>query len=306
MIAPNELLKKMHAELASKNIQFRIVPIDKVNALEAEISKTLTDKVPKKEIADFAQSCYDFDYSKHLQNAKTIIVASVLDPQGQLQFQRENKIVTIYVAPGYLKLPAQQLKPSDAFTTYFKESEYQVKRVSLPAKLLAVKSGLARYGKNNITYVDGFGSYHRLGTYVSDFPAYDEEWGDVQALEKCSDCKICNKNCPTGAISKEHFIIDAERCITYYNERDVEFPAWINKKWHNSLFGCLLCQQNCPYNREVCNQAVIHESFTEDETNLFLTEDVYTALPLKMQEKIKDLGYQEYYPTLVRNLRLLF
>jgi len=37
---------------------------------------------------------------------------------------------------------------------------YRIATPSLPLKLLAVRSGLARYGRNNITYVTGMGSFH--------------------------------------------------------------------------------------------------------------------------------------------------
>ena len=47
----------------------------------------------------------------------------------------------------------------------------------LPEKLLAVRSGLARYGRNNISYVKGLGSFAFLSSYYSDMPCAEEMLG---------------------------------------------------------------------------------------------------------------------------------
>ena len=121
----------------------------------------------------------------------------------------------------------------------------------MPEKLLAVRSGLARYGKNNITYVPGMGSLHRLAVFVSDLPCVEDNWGEVKTLKTCDGCTACMDACPTGAIVSDRFLIHAERCITFHNERIEEFPEWLDSSWHNCLVGCLRCQWVCPENRDV-------------------------------------------------------
>jgi epoxyqueuosine reductase len=37
-------------------------------------------------------------------------------------------------------------------------------------KRLAVRSGLARYGRNNVTYVEGMGSFLELSASLTDMP----------------------------------------------------------------------------------------------------------------------------------------
>ncbi|MEE9378294.1 MAG: hypothetical protein V3V33_09695 [Candidatus Lokiarchaeia archaeon] len=59
-------------------------------------------------------------------------------------------------------------------TEILKPGEYNVAYARLPQKTLAVRSGLAEYGRNNITYIPGMGSFHRLTTLYSDFPTEED------------------------------------------------------------------------------------------------------------------------------------
>lgn len=58
----------------------------------------------------------------------------------------------------------------------------------LPQKLLAARSGLARYGKNNIAYVPKFGSHHILVSYYSSLPCVEETWTEPLMLDACRRC----------------------------------------------------------------------------------------------------------------------
>ena len=119
---------------------------------------------------------------------------------------------------------------------------------------LAVRSGLAAYGRNNVTYVTGLGSFHRLSAFYSDMPCDGDEWHELRLLDRCVKCRLCHRLCPTGAIARDRFLLHAERCIVFHNEKPwtVPFPAWLDPAWHNCLVGCLLCQAKCPENRDRC------------------------------------------------------
>lgn len=47
-------------------------------------------------------------------------------------------------------------------------------KTALPLKTLATRSGLASYGRNNITYVGKFGSFHRLTAFYTDYLFADD------------------------------------------------------------------------------------------------------------------------------------
>lgn len=103
----------------------------------------------------------------------------------------------------------------------------------LPQKRLAVRSGLAEYGKNNICYVKEFGSLITLFAYISDMPCPDDyTWHEVKNMEQCSNCKLCQQTCPTGAIKPDRFLIDNEKCLSSMNEWGSDpFPDFIPKQW---------------------------------------------------------------------------
>ena len=84
---------------------------------------------------------------------------------------------------------------------------------SLPIKRLAVLSGLAEYGRNNVTSVRGIGNWIQYTVFLTNAPFDDSAWREkpVMAAE-CEDCDICVNACPRGSISKERFLFYREKC----------------------------------------------------------------------------------------------
>jgi epoxyqueuosine reductase len=179
-------------------------------------------------------------------------------------------------------------------------------RAALPDKTLAVRSGLARYGRNNISYVEGLGNFHRLISFYTDMPCMEDSWQEPRMLKKCESCRICQNSCPTGAISGDRFLIHAERCITFFNEKDldVHFPDWFEPAWHTCLAGCLQCQKVCPENRAVLRY-IDGVGFNEEETGLFLTGVIAEKLPSTTREKLERNGMLNVLEVLPRNLAVL-
>lgn len=77
---------------------------------------------------------------------------------------------------------------------------------------------------------------------------YERQAAEIDS--DCANCSVCLKNCPTGAISVNRFLIHGEKCMTYLNEYapNYDFPEWVKPEWHNSLIGCMSCQLKCPKN----------------------------------------------------------
>jgi epoxyqueuosine reductase len=197
---------------------------------------------------------------------------------------------------------------NDVLSKYLSPAGYHVAYARLPQKLLAVSCGLATYGRNNITYVEGMGSFHRLSTFYSDFPCDQYNPWELKMMDLCEECSACVRKCPTGAIPTDRFLLRAEKCITYHNEQpgDKPFPDWIDPSWHNCLIGCLHCQKICPANKQFKDWVEPGPTFNEDETKLLVSEKNMDLLSDETKKKIEDFDLKDYYELLPRNLGVFF
>ena len=111
----------------------------------------------------------------------------------------------------------------------------------------AHKSGLGFIGKNTMLINRKAGSYFFIGHIILDIELDYEE----NAAEKnfCGSCTLCIKACPTNAL--EPFNLDARKCISYLTiEHRNKIPDIFNGKFENWIFGCDICQDVCPWNRD--------------------------------------------------------
>lgn len=176
-------------------------------------------------------------------------------------------------------------------------------------KPLAVRSGLGRYGRNNICFVDGFGTYITLYGFLTDHRFPEDHWGELALMEACRECPLCYSLCPTGAIRKESFVIDVGRCITLYGEIAGLFPNFILPSMHNALMGCMACQARCPVNEKVPGaMGRFEEEVNEDETRKILAGTPDEELLKSLTRKLKGFPpgtSKEQFPIFTRNLRPL-
>jgi epoxyqueuosine reductase len=184
---------------------------------------------------------------------------------------------------------------------------HRVAEACLPKKLLAARCGLAAYGRNNITYVPTMGSFHGLVALFCDLPLQEDNWGQPQMLERCEKCSACRRACPAGAIPSDRFLLHAERCISFHNEKpsEVPFPAWMDPSWHNCLVGCLHCQRVCPENRDVWEWVEEGAEFSGEETALLLEGVPLDQLPEATVEKLAQVEMDGYADVLSRNLKVM-
>jgi epoxyqueuosine reductase len=149
------------------------------------------------------------------------------------------------------------------------------------------------------------GSYLLYDAYFTDIPAPEDTWRSVQNREECRTCKACIKNCPTGAILQERFLIDNQRCLSAINEMPGEFPDWLPKSVHHTLYDCLRCQEICPINLPYQNNVLRGIRFNETETAMLLESIPYEEFSPEMKEKSSLLGLNRWLEAIPRNLRAL-
>ena len=246
-----------------------------------------------------------------MPEAKSIIVIAVFTPMALVNFHYNGSVHELVIPPQYYETGLKEVQIIETIQkNIIFESGHRVVKAnpSLLLKRLAVRSGLARYGRNNITYVDEFGSFITLYAYFTNFQFERDDWTEVKMLEECSTCRTCRNKCQTGAIRGNPFVIDVGKCVTLYNEISGEFPDWIPKSAHNALMGCMACQMYCPANKSSVSRPIKFEDITQDETTAILegvlNEDELKSLSSKLR------GYSptdsiESFPIFKRNLKVL-
>ena len=88
---------------------------------------------------------------------------------------------------------------------------------------------------------------------------------DVPGENFCGTCTRCIDACPTDAIV-EPYVLDGRRCISYLTiELRDDIPEEFREAMGNLIFGCDICQDVCPWNREIPHSA--DERFEPREFN---------------------------------------
>ncbi len=110
----------------------------------------------------------------------------------------------------------------------------------------SVEAGLGWIGKNGCIINKDLGSFIFLSEVLIDFDLpidkpYDKEY--------CGNCKRCIEACPTKAILPNR-TIDTTKCISSVTiENDNDIPDEIKDKANGFIYGCDVCQEVCPFNK---------------------------------------------------------
>ena len=110
----------------------------------------------------------------------------------------------------------------------------------------AVRAGVAFYGKNTMAITRRHGSWVVLGVLVTEM-----EIEQSAPLElDCGECRICIDACPTGALD-DPGVLDSTKCLSYWTQAPASIPEAIREELSDSVYGCDICQEVCPWNRGI-------------------------------------------------------
>lgn len=125
-----------------------------------------------------------------------------------------------------------------------------------PERYYANLAGVGELGRNGLLINREHGSYLFLAFILATdhFDSYDllnKKDYEAQLIDICGSCDRCVKACPTNALNGDG-TLKLSQCLSTIT---IEEPAGnttslASEKKHRWVFGCDICQQVCPYNRE--------------------------------------------------------
>lgn len=304
------MIDSLKKEVARHGDKAAIVSIDRLQSIRQD----LEDLQGSENLNNFqhyiVKELYHLDVPDAGFEVRSMILAATPVPSTiEMIFHMDGKRIPVIFPASYADKDTAPRRIEKYLKEYLEPSGYHILYAPrLPFKRLAVRSGLAAYGRNNICYVEGMGSFVNLSAFFSDIPCVEDEWQQVHQMGICRTCRACLENCPTGAIMPNRFLIDNERCLTYFNEAGSEwdFPAWIDPSSHNALYGCMRCQTVCPVDRPYLNAAIERAEFSEEETALLLEGKPFELFPEDLRQKVNRFDMMNYLGAVPRNLRALF
>ncbi len=244
-----------------------------------------------------------------LKNPRSITIVAIPKPAHILVFTVGDKKIETILPPTYVRYRKTFAEVRDDLAEALARSGFQVELLNAPLKALANRLGLLSYGRNNVGYIAGLGSYFQLVGLVSDLPPAEGSPSPQPAetfLARCQKCRICAAACPTGAIEKERILLHAEKCYTLFSESPNPIPENLKPPSPKCLIGCLRCQELCPEDKGLLR----HEnagSFDAEETHAFLGIKPAADGPAfdSAQAKFQELGLSEWLSLYRRNLKRL-
>jgi len=306
-VSEDTLKHAFYEKLKAKEYQGKIVSAKYIPELQKAIKQFHEKNLIFPDFYEEYKEYFEFQPEANFGEIKSLFIVTVPQPQYIVLFHWNKREVPLLLPPTYLHSRAVIENVKTFLIDLLNPYGYNVEYALVPQKTLAVRVGLAEYGRNNITYVPDMGSFHRPSTFYSDYPYKEDNWQELRKMDMCKECSACVRSCPTGAIPTDRFLLRVEKCLTFHNEHpgNVPFPDWIDPSWHNCLVGCMHCQKVCPANKKVMKWIEPGPSFNEEETKLLVSGKKMDELPKETRNKVEKHDLENYLYVYQRNLGVI-
>jgi epoxyqueuosine reductase len=295
----------MKRKMEKAGILFRSVLYSRLDDVYNSYAELKKDGVIHEKVFNAYLAFFDKDKNAKCPNAVSLFITATPQPQLRITFHTGDRVIQGIIPPTYAQFRERE-GAEPILKKILDPLGFSFVRGYVPLKRMAVQSGLAEYGRNNLTFITGSGSFYKLAAYFSDFPSVEDFWREPVLADSCKNCSACMKACPTGALAGDRFAVHAEQCLTFVNELTTPFPDWVRPEFHHCLIGCMRCQAICPRNKPFMNLFDDRAEFTIQETDDILSGTPLDKLSEMTQHKLEKSELSgESYATLGRNLKVL-
>ena len=221
----DRILRKMQVGMKQLGYEGRTVPIVHLSEVQEAVGNLIRLGFVNERL--HRRWHFYLDTNKSLPEARTVIIVAMPSPLTRVWFKYEGSTYPADIPPDHFGKETRESRAQEALNHVLTGVGYKIAKAHLALKTLAVRSGLAAYGRNNTAYVSGMGSLCMLAAFYTDWPGEEDNWQASKAMEACATCSLCRDNCPTGSIPADRFLIRAEKCWA------------LCKRWNQtSLTGC--------------------------------------------------------------------
>lgn len=184
-----ELLKQ---EILERGYTLRILSIKRLYELKKDIESFEKNQALNQFQKYILNSIYKFEVPTVDFEIKSIVVIAVPTPAyAKVEFVWQGK-KSLLDSLARFNIGGEDAKAVTRkyLKNYLATKGYHIKQApNLPLKRLAVRSGLAVYGRNNICYVEGMGSFLTLVAYFTDIPFTEDDWTEMRQASICTNCR---------------------------------------------------------------------------------------------------------------------
>jgi len=300
----------IHDWAASRGIACRVAGFDALNLIRSRLERLAAEGALE---AGFVRGSLDgFRYleGRSVGTPRSLVLLALPRPAHLVTFRLGERDIDLVLPPTY----AMYTPTFDLVRGWFRDDlgldPSQADLVSAPLKSLAAAAGLILYGRNNLGYVPGLGSFIQLIGLATSFAL--EPDGELlriedRSLEACESCRACAQACLTGAIDRDRFLLRAERCFTLFSESNSPIPETMSPPSMDCLIGCLKCQEVCPANKGLLRREHTGLVFDGRETEAMLSgfEGCEPSLLADVRAKFSTLHSTEDVVLFARNLRVI-
>jgi epoxyqueuosine reductase len=182
---------------------------------------------------------------KSAEWAKSIITCISWYGKFRIPPRLRNLVGKCYLVDGRLSY-SQEYVACQQFETWLQGAGLRTCRDATTARWSAVRSGVGQFGKNNFIFTSR-GSWITIHTWIVDREMeYDRPSLSILCPENCTRCIDV---CPTRALQGP-FMMNYGNCIARLTYRVSSLPpSELRAKTGTWLYGCDLCQDVCPLNK---------------------------------------------------------